>query len=579
MGMTPVALDRAQSSIAGDSASPSALARLEDAIAELKAFSVQPMLRQALDCLRAGDAKASSEWALKALNQAPEAGMAWYVLAVAREKANDFVSSIRAYESALALLSDQTEVANDLGRLAYRMGMTAIAEQLFRRFLDIHPSSYEAANNLACTLRDDSRGSEAIEVLRVAIKDHPEEPMLWNTLGAVLYELGDMAAAMTFYDEALRLDPKFAKALYNRGNARMMIGQLDQAMADCEGAMKQTAAPDELLTMQLARSNIRAAKGEVGACWDDYEARLEPYFPHSTQFLVNRPRWTPDSSLSGKTLCLFGEQGLGDEVLFANLLPDAIEALGSQGKLLLAVEPRLVSLFQRSFPTAEVGGHATYKVGGHTVRGAAFIEDDIERIDLWAPLGSLLRRYRRSLDAFPQRVGFLTPDPARIAHWRDALAEAPAGPKVGILWKSMFVKGDRSRYFSGFGAWAPVLKTPGISFVNVQYGDCGPELEIARSELGVDIWEPPGIDLKNDLDDLAALTWALDLTVGFANATSNIAAACGAPTWIISAPGAWTRLGTDRMPWYPQARVFLPETFGAWEATLAEVAKALAEQF
>ena len=272
-----------------------------------------------------------------------------------------------------------------------------------------------------------------------------------------------------------------------------------------------------------------------------------------------------------------GEQGLGDEVLFANILPDIVEALGPRGKLVLAVEPRLVTLFQRSFPTAEVGGHASYKVSGHTVRGAAFVEENPERIDLWAPLGSPLRRFRRSLDAFPSRERFLTPDPARVAHWRKVLQRAPAGAKVGILWKSMNVRGERGRNFSPFHQWGAVLKTPGISFVNIQYGDCAPELELARRELGVDIWQPPDIDLKNDLDDVAALTSALDLTLGFANATSNLAAACGAPTWIISVPGAWTRLGTTQMPWYPQARVFLPEAYGRWEGIMGEVADALAK--
>ena len=67
------------------------------------------------------------------------------------------------------------------------------------------------------------------------------------------------------------------------------------------------------------------------------------------------------------------------------------------------------------------------------------------------------------------------------------------------------------------------------------------------------------------------------MTLGFANATSNIAAACGATTWIISVPGAWTKLGTDHMPWYPQARIFNLPGFNQWEETMAEVAAALAK--
>ena len=68
---------------------------------------------------------------------------------------------------------------------------------------------------------------------------------------------------------------------------------------------------------------------------------------------------------------------------------------------------------------------------------------------------------------------------------------------------------------------------------------------------------------------------ALDLVVGFSNATLNIAAACGVPNYLISVPGAWTRLGTETMPWYPSTRVFLPPGFGQWEPVMAEVAEAV----
>ncbi len=76
---------------------------------------------------------------------------------------------------------------------------------------------------------------------------------------------------------------------------------------------------------------------------------------------------------------------------------------------------------------------------------------------------------------------------------------------------------------------------------------------------------------------MAALCGALDLVIGFSNATLNIAAACGAPTWLITAPAAWTRLGTDRYPWYPQVRSFVPPAFGDWAPVMAEVADELAK--
>src|SRR5262249_38482768 len=150
---------------------------------------------------------------------------------------------------------------------------------------------------------------------------------------------------------------------------------------------------------------------------------------------------------------------------FSNIVPDLIEDLAPDGHLTIAVEPRLVSLFQRSFPQATVGAHSTYQVDTHLVRGAAFI--DQSAIDLWTPMGSPLRRYRRSAEPFPNRDRFRAADEARVAHWREVLKTAPAGLKVGLLWKSMKLQGARARQFSPFQQWAPVLKTEGVTFVNL----------------------------------------------------------------------------------------------------------------
>ena len=369
------------------------------------------------------------------------------------------------------------------------------------------------------------------------------------------------------------IGPAAAKARYNRGNARLVLGDLDGALDDVQTAMTANLAEDERLMMLLARSTIRIARGEVGQGWDDYEARLHPKFADTTHFMIEAPRWMPDSDLSGKTLLLLGEQGLGDEVMFANVIPDLIQALGPDGRLLIAVEPRLIPLFQRSFPKAEVGAHSTWSVDGHTVRGAPFVGDH-DRLDLWAPIASVLRQFRRTVDAYPATTGFLTPDPERVAFWRGQL---PAGPTVGLLWKSLLATGARHRFFSPFEQWKPVLATPGVTFVNLQYGDCAAELNAARRELGVEIWQPPGIDLKQDLDEVAALCRALDLVMGPSNATSCLAGAAGAPLWLLSTPGAWPMLGTARYPWYPQARVFLPPTLGQWEPAMEAMAGALAE--
>jgi tetratricopeptide (TPR) repeat protein len=559
----------------GESGSAAALARLNAAVKDLQAIAVQPFLQQAVNALRAEEPQAAAEAALKALQRDETNGHGWYLLAIARDKAGDFKSALKCYEAALKLMPNEDDIANDLGRLAYRLGMKDIAEKLFSRYLASHPDSVDGANNLACAVRDQGRYGEAIAILKGVIPANAENGLLWNTLGTVLSEQGDYASAITFFEEALRCDPGLFRARYNRGNAKLPLGQTHGALEDCDQALTEVMAADEAAMMRLARSTMLLNVGRIGEGWDDYEARLDPHFADVTHFMIDRPRWTPESDLEGKRLLVMGEQGLGDEVLFGNMLPDVIEALGPSGELHLALEHRLVPLFQRSFPTAVIGAHKTFSVDGHTVRGAPFVKDQ-SAIDLWTPIGSLLRRFRRSADAFPDRRAFLQPDPKRVRHWKKVLAAAGDGPKVGLLWKSLKLEGARLRYYSPFEQWAPVLAVKGAAFVNIQYGDCAAEIAEAKARFGVDIFQPPGIDLKNDLDDVAALSAALDLAIGPANATSNIAAACGAPVWLISTPGAWPKLGTDRYPWYPSVRVFNPPAFNQWGPVMDEVAAELA---
>ncbi|MBW8733495.1 MAG: hypothetical protein JF571_04145, partial [Asticcacaulis sp.] len=236
----------------------------------------------------------------------------------------------------------------------------------------------------------------------------------------------------------------------------------------------------------------------------------------------------------------------------------------------------LVPLFARSFPQCSVTRHHTTRFKTRPVRLFPDIED-WSSYDAWAIMGQFLPRYRQHVSDF-DKPAFLTADPERVAYWKGLLAVLNPQPKVGLLWKSLIKHSRRDRYYSPFAQWQEVLSVPGVQFVNLQYGDTTEEMEQARA-LGLDIWTPPGIDLKQDLDDLAALTAALDCVLGPANATSNIAGAIGTPIWIVSQAHAWNSLGTDRFPWYPKSRVFFSPSMTDWTEVMAEVRAAVEETF
>lgn len=573
----------------GDSASSEALARLRQASdrktrgmatlsskAQARQRKTLTLMKTGLQALARMDYVTASATILKVLELDEHNPLAWHMLAISLEKQGELGKAFAAYEAAVRLAPDDVAVAHDLGRLAHRLGELEIAEKLLVRYLSRNPGDEEATNNLACVLRDQNRYGEAITLLRDAIGIYPDRPVLWNALGTVLSESGDTAGSMVFYDEALRLDPGFYKARYNRANCLVSLGEPAEGLKQIEITLQGLADPQEIATIGMARALTQLLVGDLTGGFETYEVRFDAALEGAVRFTGFGKRWAPDDDLSGRTLLVYGEQGLGDEVLFANVLKDTLDAVGPGGRLFIAVEHRLVTLFQRSFPRAVVLAHKSVSHMGAFYRTVDLADAD-PGIDFWTPLASLFRRFRPTLASFPREAGFLAPDPARVAHWRGVLKERGPGPCVGVLWKSMKMGGSRHRNYSPLALWGPILETPGIHFVNLQFSDAAEDLAAAKAR-GFDIWTPPGIDLKNDLDDLAALCSALDGVVGPSTATTNLAAGVGARVWLSAGPGSWTGFGSDQSPCYPSARVFHAEHFGQWEPVMQQMADAIGQE-
>jgi tetratricopeptide (TPR) repeat protein len=561
-----------------DPVSPTALARLAAAAGQLQEGARSQKLNRAINLLREERLPEAEALALEVLQQDDSGVLGWRIMATAREKSGDYSTALFCLEQVFKRDPQTPGIENELGRVAFHLAMFPQAEALFRLHLERAPDDADALNNLACALRDQMRYDEAIDLLKAAIQEHLESPMLWNTLATLMVARGDTQNAMIFFDEAVRLDENYAKAIYNRANLKLLIGDGEGAIADGRRALSLATSVTDKAMMELALALSLLGDGQVDEGWRAYEARRDPHFNDVTLYPFDQPLWEPGMPLAGKSLLMLGEQGLGDEVMFSNVVPDLIEALGPEGRLYLAVEPRLVGLYQRSFPKVVVGPHATGKIGHQSVRIAPFAAPHLDQIDYWAPMAAPLRQFRNSPDAYPQRDRFLVVDPQRLAHWRAELAALGPQPKLGVLWKSLVTDPARSRFFSPFDNWAPVLTQPGLTLVNLQYGDCSAELAEAEAR-GIRLWTPPGIDLKNDLDDLAALCLALDLVVGPSNATTNLAAASGGQVSLVSLPGAWPQLGTPGWPWYPQLKVFVAERCGAWDSAIAALAQSIAQRF
>ena len=569
--------------MAGDAASPAAIRQLSRSLAAGSNRSarsrkkVLDILKSSIAAIRVNDFEAGAQRAIAALKIDETSGLAWHVLAICQEKSNQFGPALHAYEAALKLLPNHSDIAHDLGRLAQRLGYLEIAEKLLLKFLAANPGHIDATNNLACVMRDQQRYADAIETLRPMLEIEPGSAILWNTLGTVLNDQGRLDEALTFFEEALRLDPGFAKARYNRANVRRPLGDVAGAMEDLEAALPGADNDYEVAMMNMARALMLMGEARLPEGFEAYEVRFNPHLPDALRVAVAAPRWIPaEQDIRGKRLLVVGEQGIADELVFANCLHDVIEAVGPEGQVFVAVEARMAGLFQRSFPKAIVGGHKAVRLEGRLTRYVPFIEElpGDHAPDFWTPMASLMTVYRPSVDAFPKHDGYIRPDPGRVAHWKAELDKLGPEQKIGLHWKSLKMGGNRAAFFaSSFERWEPILRTPGCLMINLQCGDVSDDLAAAEAA-GVRIWTPP-IDLKDDLEDVAALSVACDLVIGPGIAGTNIAAACGARTWLVAAPDDWHLMKTDGYVFYPGARIFVRAAVDGWPGVIDDMRAAL----
>jgi tetratricopeptide (TPR) repeat protein len=522
-----------------------------------------------------GDNQEAAKYVLRALDIAPDSALANHAVGLVLFRVGRLSKALQFYERAWKIDPQDAEIYLNMGIVAWKLDMLEAAEKFYRLCVKLDPNNLNGIINLASVLRDQARIEDAIEILRSSIFLHPENVELWNSLGTVLAESGDPAGATTFFTEALRLKPDFARAHNNMANMYELIGEPFKAVEHFDLALRNPQDEMDRATMLHGRSLLLLACGRLADGWKAQQCRLDLNNAQATIFAMSCPRWESHdlADIKGKTVVLVGEQGLGDEVLFLNTAQELLDAIGPEGELRIACEYRLVPLVQRSLPKARVGNHTSVKLEGRDVRTANHLD---EGADYWTPMADPLAALRPTIESFPQRPAFLTADPARVEIWQDYLARLGGGLKVGILWKSLKMTVRRARFFSEFEDWKPIFAVDGIDFINLQYGQIDKELAQAKQMYGVDIHQPEGIDLKMDLDDIAALSSSCDLVIGPMNATSNLAAAAGGAVWFIhSRSTSWPLLGTHHLHWYPQTRSYFGNGFRDFDNLMPQIASDL----
>ncbi|MFQ5533291.1 MAG: tetratricopeptide repeat protein [Sphingomonadales bacterium] len=528
-----------------------------------RARDINKIITKGLRYEKKGNKKAAANCYLEAFNLDPRNLDALKLIGKTLSELGNRHLALQVFEQALAGNENDTDVISALGNMALDMNYPELALKMFSVFTALEPGSFVGYNNQATALRQLERFDEAIATVQHAIPLFPTAAELWNTLASIVTERDGLEASLVFYEEALRLNPKMVSAASNLARAYNHTGYFDKTI---EVAGRAIEIDPEFIEAHFVISTALLATGQLKRGWAEYEWRKHPARRDVTLYTHGVKRWEGDD-LTGKRLLICAEQGIGDELLFASCFPDIID---KAEQLVIGCDSRLVSLYERSFPGSLVGHYADFYANGTRHRHFPFLEE-AGPIDFAIECGSLPRYLRSDFDSFPERRSFLEPDPARVAHWRSRLDAIDGNLKVGICWRSGVITHERSKEYTSLEQWGPILTTPGVTFVNLQYDECTAELDAAKEKFGVTIHGWDDLDLKNDFEATTSLSRALDLVICPTTAPGITAASVGTEWWALARIQPWWCYGQEQSPEVKVCTIMLVPEGGDWGDVTAEL--------
>ena len=435
------------------------------------------------------------------------------------------------------------------------------AEAAWRARLAQAPDDALALGNLGGLLNQDCRFDEAEPMLLRAVALDPSCWTAWSNLGNTMVERQRYDDAVAAYSNALRCNPAHGPTLSNLGVALTARGLPGPALTFLD--LAAACEPDNAET-RCNRALALLAKGDWTEGFAEYEwrwrTRAKPPHPYRV------PLWAGEE-FEGRTLLLHDEGGFGDTLQFVRY---AALAKARGGTVLLRVREPLVTLLSRLPGLDRVIAH----------------DAELPGFDLHCPMFTLPRVFGTTPDTVPEAAGYLRPDPARMATWRDRLdrdlldRDWPPGPdrprRIGLVWaggphpyarESALADRRRSIRLDDLAPLADAA--PDALFYSLQKGDASAEA----------LSPPPGLRLVDhtgsidSFDDTAALVSQLDLVIAVDTSTAHLAAGLGRPVWMLSRYDQCWRWLTGRTdtPWYRTMRVYQQPAPFDWTSPIARV--------
>lgn len=425
-----------------------------------------------------------------------------FVDAVELHKRGKYGEAENLYNRVLNGLPFEENLLFCMADMYLRRDYNGLAANLLTNLLTNNPQHAEAWCNLGICFRKENKNELAVQAWNKALAIQGDTPEVCNNMAGLYCDQSQPHAALPWIERALKISPDDPGVLWHKSLALLTMGEYEEGWK-------------------------LYGKRQLKEGWDSRKG-------------VDVPQW------DGKPveyLYIHGEQGVGDEIMFASAIP---HVLGLAKHITLEVNAKVAGIAKQTWPQFEV-----VKV------------EEPGRYDAKIPIGSLIGMF----GTHPKP--FLKPHPEKVSWYRRELEKLGEGPYVALTWLGGTKQTRAASRSLSLSDLKPIMDR--FTCVSAQYSqfEIFQFIENERKKNG--LAKINEASTGEDLHDQAALFAAVDAVVTVQQTAVHVAGGVGAKTHAIIGSHPHWRYGltSDKMPWYESVKLHRRKT--SWEEVIGRV--------
>jgi len=490
--------------------------------------------------------KLKKDYAMAYLNQS----LAYFEL-------KNFYAALNSCKQAINIKEDYAEAYYNQGNILDELKLFDEALKSYEKAIELNQVYAEGYLGRGNVFKELKKFDEALKSYDKAIEIKNDYAKAYFNRGNLLNEIKRFDEALKNYDKAIEINQLYAEAYSNKAVLLNDMKRFDEAIKNYDKAI-------ELLPYEASnyynKSLLLLSLKEFEFGWQLYDWRWRNENLGFPSLISDKPKLIDLHTSKDKKLLIWGEQGIGDQVMYAGMLDELLNLAPAS---VVISDKRLITLFQRSFP------HGNFIQNSINIKQLDYDEH--------LPIADLGKYFRSSTADFDNvRKNYLIPDNQMAKKIRSELI---GNNKFlcGVAWNSKTFKigVEKSIRLEDF---LPILEINQIAFVSLQYGNIQEQLIDFNRINNLNILECKDVDNFNDIDGHAALIEACDFVVTISNTSAHISGAVGKETYLICPSGKgflwyWSNQMSGKSLWYPSVTIFEQCIPGRWIDAIEQVKK------